>query len=66
MREQRAQKGRCPTTVGGTVHTPHGALGGSLTLTRDTVTRFTDRLNETAKIVLLLFLSARKRSSSSR
>jgi len=48
------------------VHTPHGALGGSLTLTRDTVTRFTDRLNETAKIVLLLFLSARKRSSSSR
>jgi len=33
------QKGRCPTTVGGTVHTPHGALGGSLTLTRDTVTR---------------------------
>jgi len=29
----------CPTTVGGTVHTPHGALGGSLTLTRDTVTR---------------------------
>ena len=48
------------------MHTPHGALGGSLTLTRDTVTRFTDRLNETAKIVLLLFLSARKRSSSSR